>query len=105
MMYLVVEDAVYRHQIAGPFPDLDAAIAFATDLAIEDRDGHHDYDIYALDPDGPHILGDRFPNPTAGAWPPTGTVGYPIDHVGSKRDPDAMVGWFPYPETRWKDDS
>ena len=65
--YIIVEDAVYRHDIFGGFTDLETAKEFATQIVTgelftpDDKqpggfllpsDGHHQYPIYRL-PDIP----------------------------------------------------
>lgn len=45
IVYLVIQDGVYRHGIAGIFATLDEAKAAADKCAAYDRDHYHDYDV------------------------------------------------------------
>jgi hypothetical protein len=50
MSYIVVQEAVYHHGIAGPFDTLEDAVAFADRAASDDYDDHHRYCVYEAGP-------------------------------------------------------
>lgn len=60
-MYIVIQEAIYRHKIKGLYSDEDTAIARAKhfkrvrDLGVEtgDYDGHHKYNVYEVNPNQP----------------------------------------------------
>ena len=45
-LYVVAQQAVYRHAICGIFSDLQEAIDCANKNAKEDYDAHHDYIVF-----------------------------------------------------------
>jgi hypothetical protein len=46
-VFTVIQQGVYRHTIGGVFSTLEAAIVAADDIAAQDRDDHHDYEVHA----------------------------------------------------------
>jgi hypothetical protein len=45
VIYVVFQEAVYRHGCGGVFTTREAAVACAIDLAVNDIDNHHDYHV------------------------------------------------------------
>jgi len=46
LVYLVVQQGVYRHDIRGVYTTAEAATVAARRAAAEDRDDYHDYTVY-----------------------------------------------------------
>ncbi len=46
IVYLVVQQGVYRHDIRGVYTSPDAAVAAAKRAAADDSDSYHDYTVY-----------------------------------------------------------
>ena len=48
MTYVVVKEAVYLHEVYGPFETVETAIVCADRVAAADRDAHHTYVVCTL---------------------------------------------------------
>lgn len=49
MVYAVFKEGVYRHQCGGVFGTVQEAIIAASELAQEDVDNYHSYDVYGFE--------------------------------------------------------
>ena len=58
-VWVVVKQAVYLHDMFGPFYTFRAAWGAAQTLALEDIDDHHQWCVYRLSPD--EGLVDQYP--------------------------------------------
>ncbi len=46
VVYLVVQQGIYRHDIRGVYTSVEAAVVAAKRAAAEDRDNYHEYEVY-----------------------------------------------------------
>ena len=51
MMFVVVQSAVYRHDIVGVFSTVEKAVGAAHMAATDERDDHHRFEIIQCDVD------------------------------------------------------
>ena len=94
-VWIVVQQGIGRHDISGPYPSLPVATSAAADIAREELDGYHVYEIFQVKSPATEI-GEPFKTVARISEGESGRVAWwwsfgRYDHISRRRNPDGYI--------------